>query len=182
MADERLVKSYEALEKLALAKMDDAERVQWYQQRTISAEQAVQELQAEKELNDVVAKFPGVKPAHLAGLKDKAQMEAVAAAVKTAIDESKTVGQTEVEEAVKEALKVKDTEIAEMRKAYGRPRTPQSGDVVGTQAQSQIDAKAAGLIPDQENDLSKFTGMERVSKEAEKAAQVMLDRLGLREK
>src|SRR5467141_158905 len=110
MADERLTNSYLALEKIALANMTDEQKVAWFQQRTISAEDAVKELQAEKELTDVVTRFPGVKPAHLAGIKDKAQMEAVASAVKTAIDEAKLEGQTTVEEAVKEALKIKDAD------------------------------------------------------------------------
>lgn len=142
---EELAKSYGALEQIALSKMDDGEKVRWFQARSMSAEEANAKLRAQVEQNEIVAKYPGIKAEFLAGAKNKAEMELIAQSLKVALDEAKTVGQTTVEAAVKEALGAKDEEIAEMRKVYGKPRQPQAGDVTGSQQEQIAAAGKAGV-------------------------------------
>lgn len=132
---------YSKLEELALSKMTDAEKVQWFQQRSLSAEDALKNALLEKEAAEVVTKFPKVELGDLAGIRTRAEMEAVAARLQAKVEKAEVAGQQTVEDAVKEALKLKDEEIAEMRKVYGRPRQPQASDVTGAQIQ-QIQAAA----------------------------------------
>jgi hypothetical protein len=176
-----LVRSYEALEKLALTKMDDGERVSWYQQRAISAEEANRQLAADVARSEVIKEFPNVDVEDLSGLKNKDEMKAVATRIHAKVEKAKVAGQLVVEEAVKEALKASDEQIKEMQKVYGKPRTPQAGDVTGAESQRTKEQVALGLGGEGEKKIVYGT-MEAVSDAARRAAEPMLEALGFIEK
>lgn len=180
-ADERLVNSYLALEKIALAGMNDEQRVQWFQQRTISAEEANRELLAEKDVADVVTRFPAIDAADLLGVKSKPEMEALAARLTAKVEKASKAGQEIVEAAVKDALKIKDEEIVEMRKVYGKPRQPQAGDVTGSGAAATAAAATVGIGTGAPEKIELGT-MEAVGRVAQRAAEPLFGILGLREK
>jgi hypothetical protein len=172
-----LVRSYEALEKLALTKMDDGERVSWYQQRAISAEEANRQLAADVARSEVIKEFPNVDVEDLVGLKNKDEMKAVATRIHAKVEKAKAAGQLVVEEAVKEALKASDEQIKDMQKVYGKPRTPQAGDVTGSESQRRQEEASAGLGAEGQKKIEYGT-MEAVSDAARRAAEPLLGALG----
>ena len=170
-----LVKSYKAAEELLLSKMDDAEKVQWFQKRAISAEDALKQVEEDSKVNEIVSKYPGVK-AEL--LRDyRGDREVFAKTYQEAVDAAKKTGQDEVEAAIKEALKIKDEEITEMRKVYGKPRQAQAGDVTGAQTQ-QLQAQQAGGVPGSNPTEPKD---ESIEGSIRKQAAGLFSRLGLTE-
>jgi hypothetical protein len=150
--DPKLVNSYLALEKLALPLMTDEQRVQWFQQRAQSAEEANAELELQLRTGEIIKEFPLVDADDIKGLKTEAEIKTVAARIQAKAEKAKASGVSEVEEAIKEVLKVKDTEIADMRKVYGKARQPQAGDVTGSNAATVAAAAAAGIGPDATKD------------------------------
>lgn len=164
--DPALVQSYLALEKIALDKMTDAEKVQWFQQRAMSAEEANRQLELERQIGEIIKDFPAVDADDVKGLKTEAEIRVVAQKLQAKADKNKELGRTEVEDAVREVLKVKDDEIKEMQKAYGKPRQASAGDVTGSQAMGIQAAQSVGIGKDEEE--IKVGGMEAVSKFAER--------------
>jgi hypothetical protein len=164
--DPALVQSYLALEKIALAKMDDAEKVQWFQSRAMSAEQANAQLELEAQIGTIIKEFPAVDADDVKGLKTENEIRVVAQKLQAKADKNKALGRTEVEDAVRDALKLKDEDIAEMQKAYGKPRQSSAGDVTGSQSQTVGEAKGVGIGAQEEE--IKMGGMEAVSKFAER--------------
>jgi hypothetical protein len=176
-----LVKSYEALEKIAIGKMDDSEKVQWYAQRAISAEEANRQLGLQAAAHSVVTKFPLVEAEDLAGAKNQAEMELIAARIQGKMEKAQAKGQEIVEAAVKDALGKKDDEIQEMRKVYGKPRTPQAGDVTGSESQRRQEEAKVGLGAEGQKKVEYGT-MEAVSDAARRAAEPLLGALGFIER
>lgn len=168
--DPSLVSSYLALEKIALAKMDDAEKVQWFQQRAISAEAAAAQLELEKQVGDVIKDFPAVEPEDVKGLKTVEEIRSVAQRIQAKADKFQAQGQKTVEETVKEALKLKDEDIAEMQKAYGKPRQSTAGDVTGSGIQATTAAANAGIGNGDDEKIELGT-MDAVTKTAMRTAR-----------
>jgi hypothetical protein len=145
MSEAQVVQAYSALEKMWLETATDAMKVQWFQQRAISAEEANAALTVEAETKEIITKFPDVEAADLVGLKTKAERENVAGRIQAKVEKAKLAGQTIVEAAVQEALKGAEEDIKEMRKVYGKARVPQAGDVTGSGAAQIAAAQATGV-------------------------------------
>jgi hypothetical protein len=104
-------------------------------------------------------------------------MELIAARIQGKMEKAQAKGQEIVEAAVKDALGKKDDEIAEMRKVYGKPRTPQAGDVTGSESQRRQEEASAGLGAEGQKKIEYGT-MEAVSDAARRAAEPLPGALG----
>lgn len=166
----RLTDSYTKLEALALSKMDDAEKVQWFQQRAISAEEANRQLNLVNSQAAILAKYPKADAEDISSARSIPEMEALAqrahAKAERVEAKTKTTVETDIDAKIAEALKGKDEELAGIRKVLGRPRVPQATDVeLATNAEQ---TEVLGLKPEEKVELGTIASVGKVAENAMK--------------
>jgi hypothetical protein len=165
-----LAQSYTKLEALALPLMSDADKVRWFQERAVSAEEANRQLNLVNAQTAILTKFPKADAEDLVGARSIPEMESMAqrahAKAERVESKTKTTVETDIDAKIAEALKGKDEELEGIRKVLGRPRQPQAADVEVAQTAEQN--KALGVGPEKKVELGTIAAVGEVAANAMK--------------